>query len=188
MKIQQGNTCYSTPEEMAPWLEAVGISSGVWPVATFPEGLCQAASLTGDKEQAKSKHAEILRLVQPELDRVKAKHGYLSEDIVALTHDTPNLDGILAMFDKEHHHSDDEVRVILAGEGIFGIVPQASSNNPDPLPPYEIHVETGDYINVPKNTRHWFTLTETRFIVALRIFSDTSGWTAIYEPSEAVSV
>jgi 1,2-dihydroxy-3-keto-5-methylthiopentene dioxygenase len=187
MWIQQGNARYTTPEEMAPWLEAVGITSGVWPIATFPEGLCQASSVD------KTKHADILDLVKPELERVKTKHGYMSEDIVALTQDTPNLDGILAMFDKEHHHSDDEVRVILAGEGIFGIVPQpvsqnSAAQNPKPLPPYEIHVEAGDYINVPANTRHWFTLTDSRFIVALRIFSDTAGWTAIYEPLQAVSV
>jgi 1,2-dihydroxy-3-keto-5-methylthiopentene dioxygenase len=187
MWIQQGEARYTTPETMAPWLEAAGIESGVWPLTRFPEGLCEEASVNKDK------HAEILQRVQPELDRVKATHGYQSEDIVALTQDTPNLAGILTMFDKEHHHTDDEVRVILAGEGIFGIVPQARETlsnleTTQPLPPYEIHVEAGDYINVPANTRHWFTLTDSRFIVALRIFSDTAGWTAIYEPLQPVTV
>jgi len=32
---------------------------------------------------------------------------------------TPNLEAMLARFDKEHTHDEDEVRFILSGRGIF---------------------------------------------------------------------
>ncbi len=63
---------------------------------------------------------------------------------------------------------------ILSGAGIFGIVPPEGD-------PFEIQVEAGDLLIVPAMTRHWFTLTETKQVVALRIFTTAAGWTAIYE-------
>jgi 1,2-dihydroxy-3-keto-5-methylthiopentene dioxygenase len=80
---------------------------------------------------------------------------------------------MLAKFDKVHTHSDDEVRYIIDGEGIFGFV------LPDGRQ-VELTVETGDYINVPADTEHWFHLTEKRRIKAVRYFTSAEGWVANY--------
>jgi 1,2-dihydroxy-3-keto-5-methylthiopentene dioxygenase len=43
-----------------------------------------------------------------------------------------------------------------------------------------LEVSVGDYINVPANTEHWFTLGDSKRIKAVRYFIDTSGWTPVY--------
>ena len=92
----------------------------------------------------------------------------------SLSQDTPNLDQILSAFIKEHHHTDDEVRFTVEGEGIFGV-------NPHKDPPFEIYVESGDLLVVPANTRHWFNLTEKKSITCIRLFKENPKWEAVYE-------
>jgi 1,2-dihydroxy-3-keto-5-methylthiopentene dioxygenase len=80
---------------------------------------------------------------------------------------------MLDKFRKEHTHSEDEVRFILKGRGLFHIHPKTG-------PVFAIQVEAGDLINVPKGTRHWFDLCNDRTIRAIRLFQDKSGWTPHY--------
>jgi len=115
-----------------------------------------------------------LSAIEESLAAIKQKNGYVTEDTVSLSSETPNLEAILAKFDKPHHHTDDEVRLVLSGSGVFGIIP----SNGDA---FEIHVIKGDFIVVPAYTRHWFTLNEDRHITALRIFKTQAGWEAIYD-------
>jgi 1,2-dihydroxy-3-keto-5-methylthiopentene dioxygenase len=80
---------------------------------------------------------------------------------------------MLAKFSKEHTHTEDEVRFILQGRGVFHI-------NPGTRPVFAIEVWAGDLISVPLGTRHWFDLCSDRRIRAIRLFQDTSGWTPHY--------
>ena len=91
--------------------------------------------------------------------------------------DVPDLDAMLAKFSREHWHSEDEVRFIVRGRGIFHIHPQ----NGDPV--FRIEVREGDLINVPQGTRHWFDLREEQRIRCIRLFQDRSGWTPHYTDS-----
>ena len=109
-----------------------------------------------------------------QIGKLKEKFGYISADVCAMKADTPNLDKMLSAFTKEHHHTDDEVRFTVAGEGIFGI-------NPHNEPSFEIHVEAGDLLLVPAYTRHWFNLTSEKNICCIRVFKDNPKWEAIYE-------
>ena len=115
-----------------------------------------------------------------QIEKLKKKLGYASADVCAMTAQTPNLDKMLSAFIKEHHHSDDEVRFTVEGEGIFGV-------NPLTDPPFEVYVEPGDLLVVPGNTRHWFNLTEKKNICCIRVFKENPKWEAIYEMSDAVS-
>ena len=117
--------------------------------------------------------SQALEAVKTPLAQLKRRFGYQYEDIVGLTPNTPNLDGILQAFRPEHHHTDDEVRVVLHGAGIFGFVPSVGD-------PFELEVQRGDWIVVPALTRHYFYLTETQTIIALRVFKDSPKWEAIY--------
>ena len=62
---------------------------------------------------------EVLGAYADEIDAMKQRGGYVTADVIDVNPETPNLDAMLARFDKEHTHSEDEVRFILAGRGIF---------------------------------------------------------------------
>jgi 1,2-dihydroxy-3-keto-5-methylthiopentene dioxygenase len=84
---------------------------------------------------------------------------------------------MLAKFSKEHTHSEDEVRFILQGRGVFHI----HATGPDGTDTvFAIEVGAGDLISVPIDTRHWFDLCDDRRIRAIRLFQDMSGWTPHY--------
>ena len=72
---------------------------------------------------------------------------------------------MLAKFDKEHTHDEDEVRFILAGRGIFFLTSAGQV--------VSVEVGPGDMLRVPRGTTHWFTLCEDRRIRAIRWFQDT---------------
>ncbi|MFE7911560.1 cupin domain-containing protein, partial [Bacillus mobilis] len=71
------------------------------------------------------------------------------------------------------HHTDDEVRFIVSGHGIFAIEGKDGKF-------FDVELEPGDLISVPENARHYFTLQDDRQVVAIRIFVTTEGWVPIY--------
>src|SRR5271154_4771740 len=62
---------------------------------------------------------EILAAYAPEIDHWKKRGGYVTADVINVTPLTPGLDAMLAKYKKEHTHSEDEVRFILKGRGVF---------------------------------------------------------------------
>lgn len=124
--------------------------------------------------------AAIIDAFQPELDDLKARQGYQTEDIVVLSEKTPNLPQLLDMFKKEHHHTDDEVRFVVDGHGVFTIKGKDGRY-------FDTVVEEGDLIVVPAYTRHWFTLAEDNKIKCIRIFKTPEGWVAIYDERQAAA-
>jgi 1,2-dihydroxy-3-keto-5-methylthiopentene dioxygenase len=110
---------------------------------------------------------------QPTLDRLKEERGYVEQDIVELSPQTPKLDELCAKFIDEHLHTDDEVRYVLEGEGIFDI---RSADDRW----MRLTVEKGDLIVVPAHLHHRFMLTERKHIRCVRLFKDSSGWTPHY--------
>lgn len=110
---------------------------------------------------------------QPHLDELMQKRGYVTQDIIALAPDTPNLDVALKKFDPEHLHEDDEVRFVLEGEGVFDIRSLDERW-------MRVIVEPGDLIVVPKGKHHRFELTERKTIRCVRLFKDPAGWTPVY--------
>ena len=119
----------------------------------------------------------VLAAYAEEIDAMKRRGGYVTADVVDVYPETPGLDAMLARFDKEHTHSEDEVRFILAGRGIFFLNMDAKVAS--------VEVGPGDMLRVPRGTTHWFTLCEDRRIRAIRWFQQTSGWTPHYTESGA---
>ncbi len=117
----------------------------------------------------------VLAAYAGEIAAMKQRGGYVTADVIDVNPSTPNLDAMLARFDKEHTHDEDEVRFILAGRGIFflHIGDRVAS----------VEVGPGDMLRVPRGTTHWFTLCEDRRIRAIRWFQDTAGWTPHYTDS-----
>jgi 1,2-dihydroxy-3-keto-5-methylthiopentene dioxygenase len=122
--------------------------------------------------------AEILAAYDPEIEKLKALGGYVTADVIDVNPDTPGLEAMLAKFNREHWHEEDEVRFIIRGRGIFHIRP-----NEGPLTGVE--VGPGDLLTVPRGTRHWFDLCADRDIRAIRLFQDAAGWTPYYTESGA---
>jgi 1,2-dihydroxy-3-keto-5-methylthiopentene dioxygenase len=115
----------------------------------------------------------ILAAYQDEIEKLKAAGGYVTADVINVHPATPGLDAMLERFKSEHTHTEDEVRFILKGRGLFHIHPPTGSV-------FAIQVEAGDLINVPKGTMHWFDLCAERTIRAIRLFQDKAGWTPHY--------
>ncbi len=122
---------------------------------------------------ADASNEAILDAYAPEIDRLKDFGGYVTADVINVTPDTPGLDAMLAKFSKEHTHTEDEVRFTVKGGGIFHI-------HPDQGPVFAVQVESGDLINVPAGTRHWFDLCHDHTIRCIRLFLDPAGWAPHY--------
>ena len=105
--------------------------------------------------------------------RSRRSGGYVTADVIDVRPETPNLDAMLAKFNREHWHDEDEVRFIVEGRGVFHIHPPGKAV-------FAIEVEAGDLIRVPRGTHHWFDLCADRRIRAIRLFQDQSGWTPHY--------
>ena len=116
----------------------------------------------------------ILAAYAGKIDALKARGGYVTADVIDVKPETPGLAAMLAKFNSEHWHDEDEVRLIVEGRGLFHIHPA------DGGPVFAIEVEAGDLIRVPRGTHHWFDLCGDRRIRAIRLFQDTAGWTPHY--------
>jgi 1,2-dihydroxy-3-keto-5-methylthiopentene dioxygenase len=128
-----------------------------------------------DRVGADAAAEDVLKAYASEIEAMKRRGGYVMADVIDVNPATPNLEMMLAKFDKEHTHSEDEVRFILAGRGIFFLNIKGRVTS--------VEVEPGDMLRVPKGTTHWFTLCEDRRIRAIRWFQDSKGWTPHYTQS-----
>lgn len=115
----------------------------------------------------------VLQGLDHYFQELQATAGYQSRDMIVLHETTPNLEALLQKFSACHTHDDDEVRYIVEGEAVFGFVRPDGSQ-------IEVTVQAEDYINVPAGTEHWFHLTHTKQVKAVRYFTDTVGWVPHY--------
>jgi 1,2-dihydroxy-3-keto-5-methylthiopentene dioxygenase len=145
--------------EIAERLGAVGIQYERW-AADRP----LAADASAD---------EVLAAYAGPIETLKAQGGYVTADVIDIHPHTANLDAMLAKFNREHWHDEDEVRFVVEGRGVFHLHPPGG-------PVLAIEVVAGDLVRVPRGTHHWFDLCAERRIRAIRLFQDPSGWTPLY--------
>ena len=131
----------------------------------------------GDELGPDASNEAILAAYDAPIQALMREGGYVTADVINITPDIPNLEVMLARFDKEHWHDEDEVRFIVGGSGLFHIHPKEG-------PVFSIEVVDGDMINVPQGTLHWFHLCQQRTIRAIRLFQSQAGWTPHYTASE----
>lgn len=147
------------PAEIAAFLEPFGIWYEKWDVAGR---IADGAS-----------HEEILAAYKPEIERLNARGGFVTADVIDVNPETPGLDAMLDKFKVEHTHDEDEVRFVVDGSGIFHV-------NPVSAPVFSVEMQAGDLINVPRGTQHWFNLCQEKSIKTIRLFQDPGGWTPFY--------
>src|SRR5437667_8535244 len=51
----------------------------------------------------------VLAAYKPKIDELKARGGYVTADVIDVQPTTPGLDAMLAKFNSEHWHDEDEV-------------------------------------------------------------------------------
>lgn len=162
VKIPEHGRTLTGSREIAEYLAGCGIDYEQWP--------------TRESIPAQASSEEVLAAYAIEIEELKARGGYVTADIIDVNDQTPGLDGMLAKFNREHWHDEDEVRFIIAGHGLFHIHPKDKAV-------MAIEVEPGDLIRVPRGTLHWFDLCLDRKIRAIRLFQDSAGWTPHYSES-----
>ena len=170
--VQDSKKTISNTDEIHAYLGHHGIAYESWAVPQSLAPLAQKDLLTPEEK------GTILSNYTAELERLKVEKGYIENDMVCLCPATPNIEQLLSKFDKDHFHTDDEVRFIFSGRGIFGFEGKKQEK-------FSIEVTAGDYIVIPKNSWHWFTLGESRDIKAIRLFQDMSGWVPYYRGAPA---
>lgn len=159
ISIKAENRQIRDPQAVAAYLRSIGIVYERWPV--------------GDRVNPDASNEDILKAYAPEVDALKQRGGYVTADVINVTSQVPGLEEMLARFSKEHTHSEDEVRFIVKGSGVFHIHPPGG-------PVVAVQTDAGDLISLPAGTRHWFDLCADRAIRAIRLFKDKSGWSPLY--------
>ena len=162
LRISEEQRSLKELNEVRNYLAGIGIEYERWET---PADLPENASAE-----------QVLSAYGPQIEELKRRGGYVTADVIDVNADTPGLDAMLAKFNIEHTHDEDEVRYIIAGRGLFHIHPPQG-------PVVAIEVEAGDLMRVPRGTLHWFDLCGDRRIRAIRLFQDKSGWTPHYTDS-----
>ncbi|MFC0243763.1 cupin domain-containing protein [Rhodopseudomonas telluris] len=93
-----------------------------------------------------------------------------SRDLIVLHPSRKDNEQLASKFEGWHRHPGDEIRHILDGQGIFGVIVDGRRA--------DLFVGRGDFVVVPAGLEHNFRLTESRRIKAVRYLSDASGWVA----------
>lgn len=163
LTICNQNRTLNEEQEIRDYLLKLGINYERWP--------------TSERVAADASADKVLEAYAEEIEKLNAGGGYVTADIIDVTPDTPGLEEMLAKFDREHWHDEDEVRFIISGGGLFHIHDRTGEV-------VRIEVSAGDLIRVPRGTLHWFNLCADRRIRAIRLFQDKSGWTPHYTDSQ----
>lgn len=172
LRLEDGTT-YTQLSDIMRELAPLNVQINHWPIGEDPElSALLAQDVLSDAEKEK-----VLQALDAYFQHLLQTAGYKSRDLIVLHPSVPNLDSLLSKFDQCHTHADPEVRYIIAGEGVFGFVrPDASQ--------VELTVQPEDYINVPSGTEHWFYLTASQQIKAVRYFTTTEGWIPKYTDTQ----
>lgn len=143
-----------------------GVYYDHWQLDAIPVELRDKFVLSDDEKST------ILDSLSPQIESLAKDRGYVKWDLIALSDQTPNIEELLKKFEQIHTHTEDEVRAIAAGSGIFII------KGKEEVGYFDVILSPGDVISVPENNPHFFTLTDERKVVAVRLFIDPSGWVA----------
>lgn len=125
---------------------------------------------TADAElPADANDEAVIKAYEKDIERIKAEGGYTTVDVLRVTKDFENKKAIREKFLNEHTHSEDEVRFFVEGSGMFYLRVNGRV--------HMVLCTTGDLISVPHGITHWFDMSDSPHITAIRFFENTEGWT-----------
>ncbi|KAL0478818.1 1,2-dihydroxy-3-keto-5-methylthiopentene dioxygenase [Acrasis kona] len=113
---------------------------------------------------------------EEDLKKIEQERNYGHRSIVNLSESTlPNFGEMMKKFFEEHLHEFEEIRFILDGEGYFDVREKDDKW-------IRIELVKGDLIVLPAGMYHRFTLTDTKYAKAMRLFVNTQKepiWTPV---------
>lgn len=136
-------------EDIVSTLAALGVRFERWQPATSLE-----------KEASE---AELIAAYQAQLDAL----GYANVELFSVTCDHPQKAEVRAQFLVEQRYSEDHVRLIVAGQGLFTL------HVDDYV--YAVRCERNDLLIIPAGMPHWFDIGENPHFVTLRGFDTRQG-------------
>lgn len=134
---QKGLAPIEETNEVKSFLKERGIDYDHWKVPS------NATDLTDKEVLADAEKEELLKKLDGRFEALKEKEGYQSRDLIVLHPNISGLNDMLAKFDRVHYHTDEEVRYIVDGSGVFGFVLKGEK--------FLVHVVKDDFISVPRN-------------------------------------
>jgi 1,2-dihydroxy-3-keto-5-methylthiopentene dioxygenase len=120
--------------------------------------------------------AEILAAYDRPVQALMKERGFVTADVISVNAETPNHPELRKKFLDEHTHSEDEARFFVEGSGVFYIHSRGRV--------YAALCEKGDFINLPRRTRHWFDFGPRPHLKVIRTFTSPEGWVAEYTGSD----
>lgn len=116
---------------------------------------------------------QILELHDRRFEFLKQEGEYVWSDLFTLHPGSPSLHPLMATYSRYHTHSAPEALYILAGEAIFGFTQSDGTQ-------LQLLVQPQDYIHIPANTEHWFSVSASLHVKAVRYFATVEGWIPQY--------
>ncbi|KAJ7954836.1 1,2-dihydroxy-3-keto-5-methylthiopentene dioxygenase [Quillaja saponaria] len=118
------------------------------------------------------------KLSDEELKKIREERGYSYMDICEVCPEKlPNYEEKIKNFFEEHLHTDEEIRYAVAGSGYFDV---RDCNEAW----IRVWVKKGGMIILPAGMYHRFTLDESNYIKALRLFVGEPVWTPYNRPHD----
>ncbi|MBP3963396.1 MULTISPECIES: 1,2-dihydroxy-3-keto-5-methylthiopentene dioxygenase [Paenibacillus] len=166
IRIRSTDERISGEENVRAFLEKQEVLYEHWDASKLPTELHNKFVLNDEEKQT------ILSTYDDEIRDLAARRGYKIWDVISLSDATPNIEELLKKFEQIHIHTEDEIRGIVSGRGIFIIKGDEETGY------FDVELEAGDVISVPENKAHFFTLMDNREIIAVRLFIEKDGWVA----------
>ncbi|MBP1995220.1 1,2-dihydroxy-3-keto-5-methylthiopentene dioxygenase [Paenibacillus eucommiae] len=166
IRIRNTNERISDEAEVKAFLDKQNVVYEHWDINKLADPLREKYILSDEEK------AQILETYDAEIRDLAGRRGYEIWDVISLSDSTPNIEELLKKFEQVHTHTEDEIRAIVSGQGIFIIKAEGEIGY------FDVELEAGDVISVPENVNHFFTLMENRQIVAVRLFIEKDGWVA----------
>ncbi|UII69918.1 acireductone dioxygenase [Pseudomonas sp. HN11] len=117
----------------------------------------------GPIEQGAS-DAALIAAYQAQIDNL----GYSAVEVLRVTGDPAQNAELRAQFLDERRYSEDDVRLFIAGQGLFVL------HIGDYV--YAVRCEKNDLLVIPAGMAHWFDMGENPHFVALRLFNTANKW------------
>lgn len=148
--------------------------SNIW-LKHYPVQSLPAAKDLLERDVLELEHRQqLLELYQDQLAAIVPEGEYAWCDLLALHPGSPTLQTLEHNYGRYHTHTDPEVLYVLAGSAIVGFAQS------EPSCELQLRLGPGDFLHIPKQVEHWFSLTASLQFKAARYFVTTNAWMAYY--------